>query len=1013
MLRRVSGWMVVAGVLVAGMVQPSAQFAQRPMVEGISAEGRAQIAALLAEKSSRTPAQRKIASELLFAQRMARRQAIAAGVSRLEVAVPMAGGRAVVDVQADVTPALMARVRARGMRVVSENPETRAIRLEVTFDQLDTLSNYPEVKFVQPKQRAITQRMMAASGETPAARPIRKPFDRAALRAAVARAVAAQQGAPQAGAVQTQGDAAHKGATARSMWSIDGTGVKIGVLSDGVESLVASQASNDLPPVTVVPGQSGAGECGNETCDEGTAMLEIIHDIAPGAQLFFASAFTGIGQFATNIRTLRDTYACDIIIDDVFYFVETPFQDGQSNSVVSTTNGGVVIQAVKDVSAAGALYFSSAGNAGNLDAGTSGTWEGDFVNGGSAAFLGADYVNSQVHSFGSQNYNVLTNPGLGVVTLFWTDRLGGSNNDYDLFLLNSAGTCVAAASTRFQTGTQDPYEGLQVPGFGTCSPVNGRIVIVKFSGSARFMHLSTGRGILSTATAGEIHGHSATSAANSFAVAATPAVGPSPNPFNSSNTVETYSSDGPRRIFLDADGVALTPNDLSSTGGVVLNKPDFTAADCVSVTGAGDFPSTFCGTSAAAPHAGAIAALVKSTNLSLTAAQVRTALLASAIDIHATGPDRNSGAGIVMADTGVQNVLTPLTAIDAANNAEFKQPFALTGWAIDRSATSGTGVDLVQVYAQRSGGSPTFLGNATYGATRSDIGTAYGSRFTNSGFSFTVVGLSDGPYTVTAYARSTRTGLFTSASVTLQIRGPAMAVDSPGEGTPVLSSPFTVSGWAVDRAATTGTGVDTLHVWAFPEGSNSGQFLGVPAYGSARSDIGNILGSQFLNCGYTLSASLAPGNYFVLVYSHSTVTGAFSQVLGRHITIAPPVTQPYTYIDEPVSMATQSASQSFDIKGWAIDRGSTSGTGIQAIHVWAFPNGQEPGTFVNVGTYGQARPDVATVFDDPRFTNSGYTATVAANTFAPGSTWFFVVFANSTVTGGFTQSAGAWVAFAP
>ena len=117
-------------------------------------------------------------------------------------------------------------------------------------------------------------------------------------------------------------------------------------------------------------------------------MLEIIHDLAPGAQLYFASAFTSITSFANNIRALRAA-GCDIIVDDVAYFAETPFQDGQAANVVSNTNGGVVIQAVNDVTADGALYFSSAGNSGHLSAGTSGTWEGDFVDGGAAPSLGA------------------------------------------------------------------------------------------------------------------------------------------------------------------------------------------------------------------------------------------------------------------------------------------------------------------------------------------------------------------------------------------------------------------------------------------------------------------------------------------------------------------------------------------------------------------------------------------------------------------------------------------------
>jgi hypothetical protein len=87
----------------------------------------------------------------------------------------------------------------------------------------------------------------------------------------------------------------------------------------------------------------------------------------------------------------------------------------------------------------------------------------------------------------------------------------------------------------------------------------------------------------------------------------------------------------------------------------VRQKPDIAAADCVMMSTSGFNP--FCGTSAAAPHAAAIAALVKSTNPALTTAQIRTALTSTALDIEAPGGDRDSGAGLLNAFAAVQSML--------------------------------------------------------------------------------------------------------------------------------------------------------------------------------------------------------------------------------------------------------------------------------------------------------------------------------------------------------------------
>src|SRR5436190_1857304 len=219
--------------------------------------------------------------------------------------------------------------------------------------------------------------------------------------------------------------------------------------------------------------------------DEGTAMLEIVHDLAPGATLYFATAITGAAQFATNIAALRSA-GCDIIVDDVSYLQESPFQDGQTG--FSTYNSGIVAQAVKDAAGSGALYFSSAANSGRKDAGTSGTYEGDFTDGGTTPLTGA----ARAHDFGGGLlYDTLTASGAFFNSLYWTDPLGASANDYDLYLVNSTGTSVIDFSNDMQDGTQDPFE------FLSAGVAGNRLVVVRVSGSNRFFHLSTNRGTLS------------------------------------------------------------------------------------------------------------------------------------------------------------------------------------------------------------------------------------------------------------------------------------------------------------------------------------------------------------------------------------------------------------------------------------------------------------------------------------------------------------------------------------
>ena len=158
------------------------------------------------------------------------------------------------------------------------------------------------------------------------------------------------------GDVTTQGIVQHR--IDQLPAGVDGRGITVGVLSDSFDTSTSvttaadDVASGDLPGDVVVLEEARG-------IDEGRAMLQIVHDIAPAARLGFATAFTGEVGFANNIRSLAGLpgaphavpgFKADVIVDDVIYFAEPFFQDG------------IVAQAVDDVAAAGVSYFSSAGN---------------------------------------------------------------------------------------------------------------------------------------------------------------------------------------------------------------------------------------------------------------------------------------------------------------------------------------------------------------------------------------------------------------------------------------------------------------------------------------------------------------------------------------------------------------------------------------------------------------------------------------------------------------------------
>ncbi len=577
-----------------------------------------QIEALLAEKAQRTLAQRKVSSQLLPA-RQDQQYSVALRQAPVEVA---ADETVMVDILADVTPEVLARIRSLGGTVINSVPKYRGIRARLPLADVEPLAGLDAVQSIHPAAQAVTRK-----DDT------------------------------------SEGDVAHRANSARTIHSVDGTGIGIGVLSNGVDTLSARQSSGDLPDrVTVLPRKEGEGS-------EGTAMLEIVHDLAPGADLYFATA-SGGGEplLASNLEALCEAGA-DVIVDDVYFLREAAFQDG------------IVAQAVNAAVADGCVVISAGGNGGNKNDGSSGVWEGDYAAGSSLSVNGVSV--GVLHDFGGGVVkNRITQDSPFGYVLQWADPQGASTNDYDLFLVD-ADDNVLASSTDIQNGRQDPVELI----FSIAdNHADARLLIVKTAGAAdRYLRLDANAGRLATSTAGNLFGHSA--AANVITVAAVDvrAARGAGGVFNGTESVRRSNSDGPRRIFFEADGTAITPGNFSSTGGRVLQKPDLAAATCVSTSTPGF--SRFCGSSAAAPHAAAIAALMLEAaggpdNVTLT--NLRTAMTGSALDIEATGVDQDSGAGIVMAPGAVDAVDVPVADRNGA-------PTVVDGMLPNRTLIGGAG----------------------------------------------------------------------------------------------------------------------------------------------------------------------------------------------------------------------------------------------------------------------------------------------------------------------------------
>ena len=402
------------------------------------------------------------------------------------------------------------------------------------------------------------------------------------------------------GLVTTEGDAIHRTSDVRATYSQSGSGVKVGIISDGVDNRATAQSSGDLPAsLTVLNNRYGG--------DEGTAMLEIVHDMVPGADLYFHDCGANTVEFNAAIDALVAA-GCGVVCDDIGWITQPFFEDGIIASHLTS------VLASNDI-----IYVSSAGNAAQEH------YQGDYY----------PIPSSTQHDFsrgGTTGYYLyLYMPAESSVRIIlqWNDQFGYSGNDYDLGLYSYDTSSYVAVSVNTQDGDGDPLEFISYTVPGGTPTGDYAIVVDKWSGDGKTLEV-----FIYPDPGCSIYANNINASDSIFGHAAVPdaiAVGAIDASDSGNDDIEYFSSQGPVTI--------------SYPSPVSRSKPDLCGIDGVTVTGAGGFPSPFYGTSAAAPHVAAIAAQLWGAYPEKTGDEIRTVLYDSAVDLGSAGYDNVFGYG--------------------------------------------------------------------------------------------------------------------------------------------------------------------------------------------------------------------------------------------------------------------------------------------------------------------------------------------------------------------------------
>jgi hypothetical protein len=591
------------------------------------------------------------------------------------------GGRVIVEARFDAgVAAAVEAVEATGAKLIDVSSRYQTLVLSASPAELPALAAIPGVAGVTP---SLAPEVAALGGSSTAA--------------------IASNGLCEGGSVISQGVAQLNVPAARAAFGARGAGETIGVISDSFNSATVTETgapvptnahtdevTNDLPgrastcsgqqtAVNVIA-EDPAGQPAIAYTDEGRAMLQAIHDLAPHAQLAFATGAPAEISYAQNIEKLAAPVSAggagaDVIVDDLAYPSEPDFQEGP------------VAEAIRRVTEKGVLYFAAAGNDNLFNAAGDeiASWE-------APAFRGAPECNANVEGFlsselakeglGPYEADCMDfNPGSGVDTEFgitvepdrtlslnlqWAEPWFGVKTALAAFLVIGSGPSEEIVDL---SGSTEPLEK-PVIGLGwtnpSASPQTARLVIARCAGARcnpaasgtanppiKVSITQDGSGVSEIEypksgggdTVGPvIYGHRGspyvtTVAAVSYLESSAAPKGPEP-----------YSSRGPVKHFYAP--VAGTKPAAPLATPEVIQKPDITATDCASNTFFGILAPDgwhFCGSSQAAEHAATVAALMRETAPLATPAKILSSLEASATKFTTVTSPEAVGSGMVNA----------------------------------------------------------------------------------------------------------------------------------------------------------------------------------------------------------------------------------------------------------------------------------------------------------------------------------------------------------------------------